>query len=57
MYTAQVRPGEDLSEPRPQAISVDRVTHRFSQTLALDDVSLDVGRGEFVALLGPVGLR
>ena len=43
----------------PVAIAIDRVSHRFggagTATPALGDVSLDVGRGEFVCLLGPSG--
>ncbi len=36
-------------------IHVDRVSKRFHATLALDDVSLEVGRGEVLGLLGPNG--
>ncbi len=36
----------------PEALVVRGVSHRFGQTLALDDVSLTVPVGAFVALLG-----
>jgi putative spermidine/putrescine transport system ATP-binding protein len=36
-------------------LAVRAVTHRYGETLALDDVSLDIPAGEFVALLGPSG--
>jgi ABC-2 type transport system ATP-binding protein len=36
-------------------ILADRVTKRFGQILALDTVSLQVGRGEIFGLLGPNG--
>ena len=45
--------------PEPQAktetvpaLVVRNVSHRFGDTVALDDVSLDVPRGKFVVLLG-----
>jgi phosphonate transport system ATP-binding protein len=37
------------------ALSLRSVTKRYGGQIALDDVSLDVGAGEFVALLGPSG--
>jgi len=39
----------------PYALEVCGVSHRFGQTLALDNVSLTVPRGSFVVLLGPNG--
>jgi ABC-2 type transport system ATP-binding protein len=39
----------------PPALSVTRLTHRYGTRVALDDVSLEVPRGEFLALLGPNG--
>ena len=40
---------------KKQIVSVDRVTKRFSSTVAVDDVSVSIGEGEIVALLGPNG--
>jgi ABC-2 type transport system ATP-binding protein len=37
------------------AVEVRGVTRRFGDVIALDDVSLEVGRGELVGLLGPNG--
>ena len=36
-------------------VSVERVTKRFDQTVALEGVSLEVASGEFLTLLGPSG--
>jgi len=36
-------------------LRVERLSKRFGDVVALDDVSLDVGAGEFFALLGPSG--
>ncbi|MGD0635527.1 MAG: ABC transporter ATP-binding protein [Beijerinckiaceae bacterium] len=37
------------------ALEISGLSHRFGARLALDQVSLRVGRGEFTALLGPNG--
>jgi len=36
-------------------IRIERISKRFSDYLALDEVSLEIAGGEFVALLGPSG--
>ena len=36
-------------------VSLSGITRRFGETRALDDVSLDIGDGDFVVLLGPTG--
>ena len=36
-------------------LSVTKVSHRFDEALAVDDVSIHVEAGEFVCLLGPSG--
>lgn len=36
-------------------VRLERVTKRFGKVLAIDDVTLDVGEGEFMVLLGPSG--
>ncbi|MGE0723848.1 MAG: ABC transporter ATP-binding protein [Alphaproteobacteria bacterium] len=38
-----------------ESIVVDRMTKRYGRVAAVDDVTLGVGRGEFVTLLGPSG--
>ena len=37
------------------ALDADRITKRYGAALALDQVSLQVGRGRFMTLLGPSG--
>jgi spermidine/putrescine transport system ATP-binding protein len=41
--------------PATPALELDRVTKRFDDVVAVDDVSLAVDRGEFFSLLGPSG--
>ena len=36
-------------------LSLRNITKRFGAVLALDDVSLDIGEGEFICFLGPSG--
>jgi spermidine/putrescine transport system ATP-binding protein len=43
-----------LSVPESD-VRLDRVTKRFGDTLAVDDVSLTINRGEFFTMLGPSG--
>ncbi len=37
------------------AVTLERVSKRFGRVVAVDDVSITMGRGEFVCLLGPSG--
>ncbi len=39
----------------PLAVSVDRVSFRYQKTLVLEEVTLQVKEGEFLALIGPNG--
>jgi spermidine/putrescine ABC transporter ATP-binding subunit len=41
--------------PSPIDVRLDRVTKRFHEVLAVDDLSLEVERGEFFSMLGPSG--
>ena len=36
-------------------IRLDRVTKAFGDTIAVDDLSLDIEEGEFFSMLGPSG--
>ena len=35
------------------AISIKNLTVRFSEVLAVDDASLEIGDGEFISIVGP----
>lgn len=43
------------SSSETDALSLERITHRYGGSLAVDDVTLDIVGGELVALLGPSG--
>ena len=48
------RSSSELAESTP-AIELRHVTKRYGDTVALDDVSMDIEPGEFFCLLGPSG--
>ena len=39
--------------PPMRRLELTNISHRFGETLAVDDVSIGVETGEFVCLLGP----
>ena len=41
----------------PQSVDVrlDHITKRFHEVVAVDDLSLEIERGEFFSMLGPSG--
>jgi ABC-type Fe3+/spermidine/putrescine transport system ATPase subunit len=41
--------------PQPHALELERIRRQFGDVVAVDDVSIAVGKGEFVTLLGPSG--
>ena len=41
--------------PSPIDVRLDRITKRFHEVLAVDDLSLEIERGEFFSMLGPSG--
>ncbi len=51
-----MEPGDGLtSMAEPGHLRIEGVAKRFRQAMVLDDITLTVGRGEFVSLLGPSG--
>ncbi|NWC61385.1 ATP-binding cassette domain-containing protein, partial [Pseudomonas veronii] len=42
--------------PKKVLVKIDRVTKKFDETIAVDDVSLEIKKGEIFALLGGSGL-
>jgi putative spermidine/putrescine transport system ATP-binding protein len=46
---------ERTTAPAEAAVAVRGVTKRFGDVVAVDDVSVDIGAGEFFSLLGPSG--
>src|SRR3954464_577451 len=47
---------EPAAEPAATAdVRLERVTKRFDDVVAVDDVSLEIDRGSFFAMLGPSG--
>lgn len=48
-------PQSDEGAPAPSFLAVSRLTKKFGSTVVVDDVSLEIGSGEFVCVLGPSG--
>jgi spermidine/putrescine ABC transporter ATP-binding subunit len=56
MVAGEGRVTADAREPAAECdVRLVRVTKRYRSTVALEDLSLDVRRGEFLCLLGPSG--
>jgi spermidine/putrescine ABC transporter ATP-binding subunit len=50
-----VPPTSDPGSRRGAPVRLDRLTKTYDEVVAVDDVSLEIGAGEFVTLLGPSG--
>jgi len=50
-----VSTGQAPGQVRTADVRLDRVTKRFDDVVAVDDLSLEIERGSFFALLGPSG--
>ncbi len=48
-------PPKPIQLSKGNSLQLERVTHRYGGSVAVEDVSLDVRAGELVALLGPSG--
>ena len=48
-------PEQAAEPPRTSDVRLERVTKRFDDVVAVDDLSLEIPRGSFFALLGPSG--
>ncbi|WP_440778703.1 polyamine ABC transporter ATP-binding protein [Pseudomonas syringae] len=46
---------ESGQQPKEVLVRIDRVTKKFDETIAVDDVSLQINKGEIFALLGGSG--
>ena len=46
---------EESAEPSASAIRFEGVTKRFGDSVAVDDLNLEIRKGEFFSLLGPSG--
>ncbi|AWY41794.1 polyamine ABC transporter ATP-binding protein [Pseudomonas putida] len=46
---------EGDQQPKQVLVKIDRVTKKFDETIAVDDVSLEIKKGEIFALLGGSG--
>ncbi|MEA5672714.1 polyamine ABC transporter ATP-binding protein [Pseudomonas sp. MH2] len=46
---------EGDQQPKQVLVKIDRVTKKFDETIAVDDVSLEIRKGEIFALLGGSG--
>jgi len=56
MSSAQIpASATSTAPPRPSAISVDELSFSYNGHRALSDISLEIGQGEFVALMGRNG--
>ncbi|TCV66177.1 MULTISPECIES: ABC transporter ATP-binding protein [Pseudomonas] len=58
MNVACDKPSEDFGTPlqsKSVLVRVDRVSKKFDETIAVDDVSLEIRKGEIFALLGGSG--
>src|SRR3954449_4649123 len=53
--TAQRSPEREAETSRTPDVRLDGVTKRFDEVTAVDDLSLEIPRGSFFALLGPSG--
>lgn len=46
---------EGDQQPKEVLVKIERVTKKFDETIAVDDVSLTINKGEIFALLGGSG--
>jgi putrescine transport system ATP-binding protein len=55
LHKAGAPSGPMIATSAPPLVRIESVSKRFGEVVALDRVSLDIGAGEFFALLGPSG--